>query len=154
MKTKVGIILVTALLVFYLIVTAQRGILLVASGEVVPILLGLALLILPVIGAWALIRELLFGRDTEKLAKVLEAEGGLPPDDLPRSPGGRINRKAADEAFVQYREEAEERPDDWRSWFRLSCAYDVSGDRKRARQSMRTAIAMFKTSGSAQQQVS
>ena len=54
--------------------------------------IGAAYLVLPVIGAWALIRELLFGARTEQMAKILEAEGGLPVDDLPRTPAGRIIR--------------------------------------------------------------
>ena len=45
--------------------------------------IGAAYLVLPVIGAWALVRELLFGARTEQMATVLEAEGGLPEDNLP-----------------------------------------------------------------------
>ena len=89
--------------------------------------IGVAYLVLPVIGAWALIRELLFGARTERLAKILEAEGGLPEDTLPRTPAGRIIREAADVEFEKYRAEAEAAPEDWRSWFRLSCAYDAAG---------------------------
>ena len=40
--------------------------------------------------------------------------------------------------------EAEAAPEDWRSWFRLSCAYDAAGDRKRARASMRDAVKLFR----------
>src|SRR5699024_8146784 len=103
-----------------------------------------ALFVLPVIGAWTLIVELIFGARTEKLARILGAEGGLPVDDLPRTPGGRIIREAADREFVKYQAEAEAAPEDWRSWFRLSCAYDASGDRKRARATMRKAISLFR----------
>ena len=99
---------------------------------------------LPVIGAWAMIRELMFGARTEQMAKVLEAEGGLPVDELPRTPAGRIIREAADAEFEKYKAEAEAAPDDWRSWFRLSCAYDAAGDRKRARASMRDAVRLFR----------
>jgi hypothetical protein len=101
--------------------------------------------VLPVIGAWALVRELLFGARTERLAKILEAEGGLPEDTLPRTPAGRIIREAADLEFEKYRAEAEAAPEDWRSWFRLSCAYDAAGDRKRARASMRDAVRMYRS---------
>jgi hypothetical protein len=100
---------------------------------------------LPLVGAWTILRELLFGAQTERLAGILEREGGLPPDTLPRTPGGRIVRAAADREFEKYRREADAAPDDWRSWFRLSCAYDAAGDRKRARSSMRQAIGMEKT---------
>jgi Flp pilus assembly protein TadD len=94
-----------------------------------------------VLGAYLVGRELQFGRRTEALARELEAAGGLPVDDLPRRPSGRIDRAAADEAFEKYKAEAEAAPDDWRAWFRLSTAYDAAGDRKRARATMRAAIA-------------
>ena len=48
------------------------------------------------------------------MAKVLEAEGGLPADNLPRTPAGRIVRAAADQEFEKYRAETEAAPDDWR----------------------------------------
>ncbi|MFC7848612.1 hypothetical protein ACFUTU_09070 [Arthrobacter sp. NPDC057388] len=148
-RTKIWVGAVTLLLVFYLVVSFQRSVLLLSDPEPVAKAIGAAYLVLPVIGAWALIRELLFGARTEQMARVLEAEGGLPEDNLPRTPAGRIIRAAADQEFEKYRAETEAAPDDWRSWFRLSCAYDASGDRKRARSSMRDAVRLFRASGDA-----
>lgn len=145
-RTKIWVGAVTLLLVFYLVVSLQRSVLLLTDAEPVAKAIGAAYLVLPVIGAWALIRELLFGARTEQMARVLEAEGGLPEDNLPRTPAGRIIRAAADQEFEKYRVEAEAAPDDWRSWFRLSCAYDAAGDRKRARSSMRDAERIFQAS--------
>lgn len=142
-RTKIWVGAVTLLLVFYLVVSFQRSLLLLADSNLTAKAIGAAYLVLPVVGAWALIRELMFGARTEQMAKVLEAEGGLPVDELPRTPGGRIVRAAADAEFEKYRIEAESAPDDWRSWFRLSCAYDAAGDRKRARASMRDAVRLF-----------
>ncbi|UTT70933.1 hypothetical protein NMQ03_07455 [Arthrobacter sp. DNA4] len=142
-RTKIWVGAVTLLLVFYLVVSLQRSVLLLTDSNLTAKAIGAAYLVLPVVGAWALIRELMFGARTEQMAKVLEAEGGLPVDELPRTPGGRIVRAAADAEFEKYRAEAEAAPDDWRSWFRLSCAYDAAGDRKRARASMRDAVRLF-----------
>ncbi|MDJ0313719.1 hypothetical protein [Arthrobacter sp. H35-D1] len=122
----------------------QRAVLLLAAPEWIAKLIGLAFLVIPFVAAWALISEVRFGATTERMAKLLETEGGLPEDNLPRTPGGRIVREAADAEFEKYKVEAETAPKDWRSWFRLSCAYDAAGDRKRARQSMRDAIALFR----------
>lgn len=144
-RTKIWVGAVTLLLVFYLVVSFQRSLLLLADSNLTAKAIGAAYLVLPVVGAWALIRELMFGARTEQMAKVLEAEGGLPVDELPRTPGGRIVRAAADAEFEKYRAEAEAAPTDWRSWFRLSCAYDAAGDRKRARASMRDAVKLFTT---------
>ena len=143
-RTKIWVGLVSLLLVLYLVVMTPRAVLLMGDPEWVAKLMGVAYLVIPFVAAWALVSEILFGARTESMAKTLEAEGGLPEDKLPRTPGGRIVRAAADAEFGKYKLEAEEAPDDWRSWFRLSCAYDAAGDRKRARQAMRDAIALFR----------
>ena len=146
-RAKLGVALVTLLLLFYLVVSAQRGWLLLTDPEPAARVMGAAYLVLPVVGAWALIRELMFGARTEKMAAILADEGRLPVDDLPRTPAGRIIREAADAEFPKYKAETEAAPEDWRSWFRLSCAYDAAGDRTRARRSMRQAGKLFAAKG-------
>ena len=143
-KTKIWVGLIALLLVFYMVIMLQRSVLLLGDPEWTAKLMGAAYLLIPFVAAWALINELRFGARTEAMAKILETEGGLPEDNLPRTPGGRIVRAAADAEFEKYKLEAEAAPGDWRSWFRLSCAYDAAGDRKRARQAMRDAIALFR----------
>ena len=77
--------------------------------------------------------------------RQLAAAGRLPADDLPRTPGGRIDRAAADEAFVVAREAVEQAPQDWAAWFRLGFAYDAAHDRRRARTALRTAARLRRT---------
>jgi hypothetical protein len=139
---KIWVGAIIALLLAYLGLTVHRAWLLLQDPQLIAKSIGAALLILPLIGAWALIREVLFGARMSRLAKILEAEGGLPEDHLPRTPGGRIVQEAADAEFQKYKAEAEAAPEDWRSWFRLSCAYDAARDRKRARESMRRAVSL------------
>lgn len=141
MRAKQTAILLAVVFVAYAVLIGWRGVLLIKVGTPVSVVLGLAVLVIPLIGAYLVWREIQFGRQTEALARELEAVGGLPVDDLPRRPSGRVDRAAADEAFGRYKAEAEAAPDDWRVWFRLSTAYDAAGDRKRAREAMRTAIA-------------
>lgn len=143
-RAKVGVAIVSIALLLYFWFTYQRAWIMVTDESLLAKGLGLALFALPIVGAWTLVRELMFGAQTERIADVLASEGGLPPDTLPRTPGGRIVREAADAEFERYRAETDTAPDDWRSWFRLSCAYDAAGDRKRARESMRRAIRMEK----------
>jgi hypothetical protein len=140
MSAKRTAILFAVVFVAYAVLLGWRGVLLIGTGEPVAIVLGIAVLVIPLLGAYLVWRELQFGRQTEVLARELEVSGGLPVDDLPRRPSGRIDRAAADEAFGKYKAEAEAAPDDWRVWFRLSTAYDAAGDRKRARATMRAAI--------------
>ncbi|WP_433022037.1 hypothetical protein [Kribbella sp. CA-294648] len=140
-KPKGTVAVIAVVFVAYAGLLGWRGVLLIGTGDPVAVGLGIAVLVIPIVGLYLVWREVQFGRQTEVLARELAASGGLPVDDLPRRPSGRIDRAAADAAFAKYKGEAEAAPDDWRVWFRLSTAYDAAGDRKRARSSMRTAIA-------------
>jgi hypothetical protein len=145
MKGRIAVGLMALLLTVYLLLVGWRAVLFVQSGDAVGILIGVALIVLPIIGAWALVREILFGLRCERLVTQLAAEGALPVDDLPTRPSGRPYREAADAAFPEFRDAVDAAPDDWRAWFRLGLAYDASGDRRRARGALRTAMTLEKT---------
>ena len=145
MKGKIAVIVMAVLLVFYLVLAGVRAVLFIQSGEPVGILIGLALLILPLIGFWALAREVAFGIRSERLVRQLDELGGLPAADLPTRPSGRPYRDAADEQFPAAQAQVEAEPENWHAWLRLGLAYDASGDRKRARRAIRTAIALERT---------
>ncbi|MGO1307749.1 MAG: hypothetical protein ACTMIH_10095, partial [Microbacterium gubbeenense] len=104
------------------------------------LIMGIALVIFPFIGAWALGRELWFGWRGEQLAKRLGAEGLLPDEEVELRPSGRVLQSDADALFPAYKSAVEEAPEDWRAWFRLGVVYDAAGDRKRARSATREAI--------------
>lgn len=142
MKGRIFVMLMAILLLFYLALVGWRAVLFVLSGELVGIVIGVALIILPVIGAWALTREVLFGLRSERLVRRLGDEGELPEDNLPTRPSGRPFRSAADAEFPRFSAEVDAAPEDWRAWFRLGLAYDASGDRRRARGAIRTAISL------------
>lgn len=131
----------SVLLVLYFAFTWVRAVALLRSGEIVPILMGVALLVLPLIGTWALWRELRFGHRATALADQLEAEGRVPEEiAAAREAGTRPDRSVLDAAFDRYRAEAEAAPDQWQSWMRLGLMYDACGDRKRARAAIRQSI--------------
>ncbi|MET0589771.1 MAG: hypothetical protein ABWZ77_01220 [Naasia sp.] len=136
-----------ALLALYIVLLGTRAVAFISTGEPVGVAIGIALLVLPFLGAYALYRELAFGVRSQRLVDRIAGEGSLPTDDLPRRASGRPERAAADAAFPAYREAAEREPDDWRSWLRLGLAYDASGDRRRARQAIRTAIDLERRRG-------
>ena len=140
MRTKATIAVQVAVVVFYAGFIGFKGLALLDSGEPVGRLLGVALLVMPLLGLYVVWREVEFGRRTAVLARTLDAERGLPVDELPRRPSGRVDRRAATALFEQMREATEANPDDWRSWFRLALAYDAAGDRTRARAAARHAI--------------
>ncbi len=135
--------LMCAAMVVYFVLLGRTGITLVGTGTPVAIALGFGVLILPVVGAWAMVATLRAGFAHQRLAR-LAVEGGMELDvsGLPRTPAGRIDRDAADALFDTVRAELEADPDNWVRWYRLARAYDYAGDRGRARETMRKAVAM------------
>lgn len=133
-------LLVASLLVYFWLLT-DRALALIASGSAAGVALGIGVLLLPVLGVVVVVFELRFGWQTQTLGRRLAADGGLPDDTaLPRRASGRVQRDAADAHFEVIRAQVEAAPHDWRGWYRLAHAYDLAGDRKRAREAMRQAI--------------
>jgi len=140
MTARIGVAVMTVILAIYLVLVAQRAWLLVSSGDPIGVAMGVSLIILPLIAAWAIGREIWFGARAAALGRRLEDDSALPQEQLGTRPSGRVLRGDADAVFPSYRAAVESAPDDWRAWYRLGLAYDGSGDRRRARAAVRTAI--------------
>ncbi|CAN5264812.1 hypothetical protein BH11ACT3_BH11ACT3_23500 [soil metagenome] len=138
--TYAAVAVMTALLVVYLVFAVQYGLVLIGVGEPIPVAIGVALLVFPVLGFGVIAAELNFTVRGNALGRRLEADGGMPAEELPLRASGRIDRVAADELFPTYQAATEADPENWRTWFRLGLAYDASGDRRRARWATRQAI--------------
>lgn len=136
---KAGALVMAALLALYLALVGWRAVQFVSTGEPVAIAIGIALIVLPIIAAWALWRELAFGIRSQELIRRLDEEGGTDLG-LPLRPSGRADRDAADAEFGRFKAEVEADDESWRAWLRLGLAYDAAGDRRRARQAVRRAI--------------
>lgn len=131
--------LTCTLLVLYLVYTADRGMSLLLSGSVAGVVLGIGMILLPVLGAWALVREILFGTRIQMMAQQLSDSGDFAEDHLPRTPSGKVDLAASTAEFESFAEAVEASPEDWNAWFNLACMYDAVGERKRARAAMRNA---------------
>ncbi|MFJ6481877.1 MULTISPECIES: hypothetical protein [unclassified Streptomyces] len=142
MRAKITYFLTAAVLVVYFVLVGSRGLMLIEHGTLLTVTFGVAVLILPVIGVWFLWQNTRFVTRANHLATELEAEGGLPVDELERDAYGRILRDSADEVFARRKAETEDAPGDWRSWFRLAVAYHDARDTPRARKAMQRAIAL------------
>ncbi|MFI1067952.1 hypothetical protein ACH4TC_39555 [Streptomyces spororaveus] len=142
MRAKITYFLTAAVLVVYFVLVGSRGLMLIEHGTLLTVTFGVAVLILPVIGVWFLWQNTRFVTRANHLATELEAEGGLPVDELERDKFGRILRDSADEVFARRKAETEDAPGDWRSWFRLAVAYHDARDTPRARKAMQRAIAL------------
>lgn len=138
----IGVVVMSVLLALYFVFAVMRAVALLASGTPIAVLMGVALIVLPLIGFWALGRELLFGWQSTALIDRLDAADQLPDDLGEAGPTGKPDRDIADQAFARYRGEAELNPENWQAWARLGVVYDACGDRRRAREAMRTAISL------------
>lgn len=141
MTTRAGAVVMAALLALYIVLVGWRAVQFVATGEPVAVGIGIALIVLPVIAAWALWREIAFGVRSQALMRRLEQEDGLDLG-IEATPSGRAERASADAAFPAFQAAAEAEPDSWRAWLRLGLAYDAAGDRRRARSAVRRAITL------------
>jgi hypothetical protein len=139
-RTRIAVAVMAALLLLYLVFALRYGIVLIQVGQPVAIGLGVGMLVLPLLALGLVGAEILFAVRAEGLAKRLEAEGGLPTEQLPLTASGRVERSAADALFPAYKAAVDADPENWRPWYRLALAYDGAGDRRRARWATRTAI--------------
>ncbi|MFD5110043.1 hypothetical protein ACPCSP_21795 [Streptomyces cinereoruber] len=142
MGGKITYVFLSTVLVLVFGVVAMEGVLLLLTGEPAAMGMGAVAFLLPLVGGWFLWKNTRFARRANRLAAELEAEGGLPVDELKRTAGGRIDRDSADEVFARRKAETEDSPGDWRCWFRLAVAYHDARDTPRARKAMQRAIAL------------
>lgn len=113
-------LLLSAVLVAYFAIVAQKGVLLLGSGSAVGIALGVAVLAFPVLGAVLLVGELRLGHESERLARLLS-------DDEPVD-------------FDAAKAQVEADPERWQAWFRLARAYGDARDTARGRSALRRAV--------------
>ena len=77
----------------YLVLLGRLAVAMIGSGRAAAVGLGLALLIMPVIGLWAMIATLRAGFAHQKLARLIAEDGmELDASALPRRPCGRAAR--------------------------------------------------------------
>jgi tetratricopeptide (TPR) repeat protein len=141
-SAKIWALVMTALAVIYVVLLGQKAILLILDDNWVAKAMGLALLILPLVAAWAILTEVRFGIDAERLAKT----NSLPELQLELRPSGRATKESAQLEFDRIKLLVSQDLENWELWFRLGECYDASGDRKLARKSIRKAIKLANNS--------
>jgi len=145
LRIQVLIAFMCVAMLVYCVLLGREAVAMIGSGRAAAAGLGVALLIMPALGLWAMVATLRAGFTHQRLARLI-AEDGMELDTrgLPRRASGRIERDAADALFATVRTEVQAAPDDWRRWYRLARAYDCAGDRRRARDAMKTAVQMHR----------
>ncbi len=140
MISRILAAVMAVLLLLYLALVVQQAVRFMSVDEPISKAIGIALIVLPLVGLWVLFAEVVFGFRSSKLGRKLAEDGEFPMQDLPRRPSGKVERSAADAEFDRYQSEAEAAPERWQSWYRLGLAYDACGDRRRGRGAIRKAI--------------
>ena len=132
-RTIIGVAIMSALLALYIVFAAYQAALLVASGQPLTLVYGLALFVAPVIGIWSLVRELVFGRQAGRLLDRYTAENGEPQVPV-------INRRDQDavEAVV-----ATPVPATWQDALVLGLTLDTVSRRREGRAMVRQAIKLW-----------
>ena len=102
-------------------------------------IMGYALLVIPLLGAWGLFSEWRFGIGVDRMRHEL-LDAGQFPDEFQALDSGRPDKDQALGQFDQFKAEVESAPESWSAWCRLGVAYDAAGDRSRARWAMRKAL--------------
>lgn len=139
---KLGATISIALLAVYLFLLGNWGLAMIRGGQPVGIAMGILVLAFPLLGLWAIWRELRFGTKVEAMGKELEDAGEWPVFQLEIRPSGRPTRESADENFKVISAQAAANPESWKAAFALSLAYDACGDRPRARKAMAEAMTL------------
>lgn len=141
-RTKLGVAAISLLIILFIGLGISSAIGFIGTGQLVPVLIGLAVIAICGIGIWFVVTELRFGWGMQSMARELEAKGGLPEDNLPKTPGGRYLRPEADAEFERISATAD--PNSWEDLYRVALSYDAAGDRGRARKTMRQALTIYR----------
>ncbi len=142
MSAKIWALVMTALAVIYVALLGQKAILLILEDNFVAKAMGFALLVLPLVAAWAILTEVKFGIDAEKLARA----NSQPQLQFELRPSGRATKESAQIEFERVKDLVSKDLENWELWFRLGECYDAAGDRKLARKSIRKAIKLANNS--------
>lgn len=140
MTSRIGVAVMGAALLLYIVIAVWLGVMFFSVGTPLSIGMGVALVIIAPIGAWALVRELVFGFSADRLGRILDGEGGMPEAPEQLTPSGRLRREDVEPLIAQYTTSVEADAEDWRARYRLGVVQEASGRRKDARASIREAI--------------
>lgn len=134
MAKRVALIL-SAILGVYLIFAAWRGFDLLLVDDPAVRALGVAVLILPTLGAILVVKEIRFGKLSFQMGQVID-ESYLPSRQL----SAEQKRTFLDQAI----EKAKLNMENWQAWYSVALAYDLLGERKLAREAMAHSVDLYR----------
>jgi hypothetical protein len=121
-RPRTVVALLVLALAYYVFVIGDRAVALLRDDRLAFRGLGVALVLLALVGVALVAAEMRFGAGAARLARE----------------AGDVERPAFDDAKAA----VEAAPEDWRAWYVLALAYDAERDTRRGRAAMRRAIAL------------
>jgi hypothetical protein len=135
MARRIALILALVLSV-YLFFAASRGLDLLRADDSAVKALGIAVLILPILGGIVLIREIRFGRTTFVMGQEIDIEY-LPLNGLT----DEQKKENLDVAIARAKNDLTS----WQCWYAVAIGYDLLSERKLAREAMRHAVELYQS---------
>lgn len=133
MAKRISLIL-TAILSVYLVFTILRAIDFLQVDDPAVKALGIAILVLPILGAILILREIKFGKLSYQMGQTID-ESFLPTTQL--------SEDQKSEFLDQAIERAKSQMDSWQAWYSVALAYDLLKERKLAREAMQYSVELY-----------
>ena len=135
MTRRISIVL-AAILGVYIVFTVSRGVDFLNQPEWTVKVLGLSVIVISALGIYLIAREIRFGQHVAQMTTHVDFMGS--PDR-----GAILSESECLALYDEAAHRVHESPDDWQAWYLLAIAYDTNRDRRRARESMRTALNLY-----------
>lgn len=133
MAKRISLIL-TAILSVYLVFTILRAIDFLQVDDPAVKALGIAILVLPILGAILILREIKFGKLSYQMGQTID-ESFLPT--------AQLSEDQKSEFLDQAIERAKSQMDSWQAWYSVALAYDLLKERKLAREAMQYSVELY-----------
>ena len=140
MNPKLSAAVMGLLTLVYVALLANYGLTLIGMDSFIAKAMGALILVFPLLAIWLTVMEFRFGMQVEALSKRIESDGNWPDFDFDFRPSGRPTKESAVRVFGDNAKKVAADESNYLNWFALGLAYDVAGDRRRARSSMRRAL--------------
>lgn len=128
--------ILSAVLAVYVAFTISRGFDFLHQTQIPVKLLGASVIVIGALGIYVIARELQFGFRVARMTERVDFSGK--PER-----GSVLTTQDKQRLFDEAVRAIESQDSDWQSWYHMAVAYDVSGDRPRAREAMRHALSLF-----------
>lgn len=120
----------------YIAFTISRGTSFLQQSDPAVKVLGFSVIVIALLGIYVIARELIFGQRVARMSAEVSFDGKP-------AQGETLTEEQCETLFQEASQIATEKPLDWQSWYHVAVAYEINRDRRRARENMRKALALY-----------